>query len=230
MHQGAVRHRTEAPTIAMQNFAVSWVDLAILILLLVGMLRGRKRGMSAELLDIFKWAAIAVVAGLAYEPFGQMLSQTNVFSLLFSYVFAYVLLALVILLLFAYVRRRAGQKLMSSDVFGRGEYYLGMIAGAFRYACIIVVAMAFVNARYYSPAELLAQQRAQLEVLGSDFFPSWGEFQQEVFTKSCVGRFTKENLPVLLIKSTPAENKGLGQGNTIRSRRENAVNEAMSGR
>ena len=58
-----------------ENFSVSWFDFVPVILLLVGVLRGRKRGMSEELLDTFKWLLIVVAAGFAYQPLGDMLAQ-----------------------------------------------------------------------------------------------------------------------------------------------------------
>src|SRR5215813_6814790 len=106
------------------SYMVGWVDLLVVLLLVVGVLRGRKRGMSEELLDVIKWSLIVLVAGLLYEPSGRMFSQMTVFSLLFSYVFAYVFIAIVIFATFALIRNRIGDKLIGSDVFGRSEYYL----------------------------------------------------------------------------------------------------------
>src|SRR5881394_2125757 len=57
------------------DFSLSWVDCAVLILLVVGLWRGRKRGMSEELLDIVKWAIIVVAAGILYEPGGRFLNS-----------------------------------------------------------------------------------------------------------------------------------------------------------
>src|SRR5437867_4278949 len=133
------------------SFIFGWVDLLVVILLVVGVLRGRKRGMSEELLDVIKWSLVVLVAGLLYEPTGRWFSQTTVFSLLASYVFAYIFIAGLVIATFALIRNRVGDKLIGSDVFGRAEYYLGMVAGCYRYVCVMLVAMAFLNARYYSP-------------------------------------------------------------------------------
>ena len=54
---------------------VGWVDLLVVVLLVVGVLRGRKRGMSEELLDVIKWSLIVLVAGLLYEPGGRWLAN-----------------------------------------------------------------------------------------------------------------------------------------------------------
>jgi len=37
-------------------------------------------------------------------------------------------------------------QIIGSDVFGNAEYYLGMCAGAVRYACVTLVVLAFLNA------------------------------------------------------------------------------------
>src|SRR5215207_4696914 len=109
---------------ALSNFSVSWVDFVILLLLGVGLWRGRKRGMSEELLDIFKWAIIVVAAGWFYEPGGRLLAKASVFSLLSCYVFAYFLIAVLTFGVFALIRGSVGAKIVGSDVFGPGEYYL----------------------------------------------------------------------------------------------------------
>ena len=63
-----------------ETFSLSWVDVMVVALLGVGIWRGRKRGMSEELLDIVKWALIVVVAGFLYEPGGRFLtSMTSIF-------------------------------------------------------------------------------------------------------------------------------------------------------
>src|SRR5438876_11781531 len=98
------------------EFNFSWVDLAVALLLGVGLWRGRKRGMSEELLDIIKWVLIVVTAGFLYQPGGQFLAQmTSVFSLLSCYVAVYMGLALLIVLFFSMIRKSVGSKLVGSD-------------------------------------------------------------------------------------------------------------------
>ena len=58
---------------SIETLSLSWVDLAVALLLGVGLWRGRKRGLSEELLDIIKWTLIVLVAGLLYEPGGRFL-------------------------------------------------------------------------------------------------------------------------------------------------------------
>src|SRR5688572_15320868 len=145
----------------MSELPFNWFDLAVVVIIAVGVTRGRKRGMSEELLDVIKWVVILFACSHLYAPLGSMLANASVFSLLSCYVVVYAFVATVIALLFSAIRKQIGAKLVGSDFFGHGEYYLGMVAGGFRYTCILLVALAFLNARYYSPAELQAQVASQ---------------------------------------------------------------------
>ncbi len=203
----------------MNSFGLSWVDFAVALLLLWGVLRGRKRGMSEELLDVIKWGLIIVVAGAAYLPLGKMLSQLSVFSLLSSYLFVYVGVAALIFALFGFIRSKVGGKLASAEIFGNAEYYLGMMAGGFRYLCVILVGMALLNARLYSEADIRASIKYQDDNFGSHFFPTLPDIQQEVFKSSLCGKAIHTFIPVVLIKSTPSSSKDIrGTGTRVRAR------------
>src|SRR5687767_11559300 len=119
----------------MAYFSFSWVDFAVIIVLLVGVIRGRRRGISEELLDVVKWLGIVAAGCYLYAPLGEILSHKLPFSRLSCYVAVYVGVIIVFQTSFAFLRRQLGEKLVSSDAFGRTEYYLGMGAGAVRYAC-----------------------------------------------------------------------------------------------
>ena len=210
------------------TFSLSWVDLLVAVLLLVGIVRGRKRGMSEELLDIIKWVLILVVAAVLYAPIGQFLNQVSFFSLLSCYVGVYALIVLMLLLLFSIIRRSVGDKLVGSDTFGSAEYYLGMAAGLFRYACIVLVGMAFLNARYYSPAEVQAKSKYQQDNFGSSFFLTLPDLQKEVFVQSFTGRMAHDYLSMAMIRPTAGSSKDLNEGDNIARRREGAINEIMN--
>jgi len=211
----------------MRSFSVSWVDMLVVVLVMVGIWRGKKRGMSEELLDILKWVLIVAVAGLLYEPSGRFLATFNVFSLLACYVWAYLLIAFAVFLTVAFIRKHVGAKLVGSDVFGRAEYYLGMAAGGFRYFCILIVAMAFLNARYYSPEEKQASVRYQEDNFGTRMFPTLPELQDSVFDQSFSGRATHDYLNVLLIKPTAPADKSLSDERSMARRREGAIDQIL---
>ena len=189
------------------NLPINWFDLALLAILLIGIQRGRKRGMSEELMPLMKWVAIVVVCALLYAPVGQFISDSTVFSLLSSYMMAYFTIGLLIAILFASVKKAIGGKLLGSDIFGRGEYYLGMVAGLLRFFCILLVGLAFLNARGQSDQEIKAYERYEKDVYGNSFFPTTYRVQREVFQFSLGGKFIHQNLGFLFIKSTLPQSK-----------------------
>ncbi len=108
---------------AKMDFSFNWFDLCVLALLIVGIVVGRKRGMSVELLSVLQWLVIVVVAAMASGPFGKMLAEFSGFSPVFTYITAYLLVAIALKLVFVMVRRMAGEKLVSGEMFGSFEYY-----------------------------------------------------------------------------------------------------------
>ena len=214
----------------LETFGISWIDLIVLCVIIAGVVRGRKRGMSEELLDMFKWLLIVAAGSYLYRPFGEMLSQATLFSTYFCYLIVYVGIVVFFKLLFAALKRKMGDKLVGSDVFGSGEYYLGMMGGAFRYLCILIVALALLNARYYSPEELRSQAAYQETNFGTaGLFPTLSSLQSEVFNSSFTGTMARQYLGMLLIRPTPPEEKSMGANSIVRAR-ERAVNETFEKR
>jgi uncharacterized membrane protein required for colicin V production len=212
-----------------ENFSLSWIDFAVAVLLLVGVWRGRRRGMSEELLDIIKWALIVVVAGLAYQPCAHVLmSFTSVFSPLSMYVATYMALAIIIAITFGIIRKKAGAKLIGSDAFGASEYYLGMLAGAFRYGCIIIVGLAFLHAPLYTPEQLKAKAKYQQDNFGTTFFLTVPDLQQQVFKLSLSGKLIEAYLQPVLIKPTPGGGgEDLAGKDNVARARERSVNSSL---
>jgi hypothetical protein len=118
---------------------------------------------------------------------------------------------LLVMLVFAGIKRLMGGKLVGSDIFGRSEYYLGMGAGLVRFSCMLLAALALLNARYFSPLEVRAMEKFQDDVYGSNFFPTLHSLQASVFDKSLSGPWIKANLGFLLIKPTEPEKRDLHQ-------------------
>jgi len=131
--------------------------------------------------------------------------------LLFCYVAAYLTAGLVVLMVFAGIKRGLGGKLLGSDIFGKAEYYLGMGSGLVRFSCMLLAALALLNARYFSPTEVKAMENFQNDVYGSNFFPTLHTVQSAVFERSLLGPWIKENLSFLLIKPTEPENRQFKQ-------------------
>ncbi len=184
------------------NLPFNWFDLLIVVVVIVGMQRGRKYGMSEELTRLLKWLAIAVGCAFFYEPLGTAIASNSVFSLLAGFLMAYLGVGLVIAALFALLKRAAGEKWVGKDVFGRSEFYLGMMAGMIRFCCMLIAALALLNARAYNSAEIRADIKYQNDLYGSDFFPKFYSLQTQVFESSLAGPWIKQNLSFLLIKPT----------------------------
>jgi uncharacterized membrane protein required for colicin V production len=191
---------------------VNAFDLLLLGVVALGLARGRKRGMSEELLGVLQWLVIVLLCAVLYEPAGLFIGQfTTLFGRLSCFLVAYLGVALVVVGLFALLKRTLGGKLLGSDVFGRGEYYLGMSSGVVRAVCILIAGLALLNARYFSPTEVRAMEKFQDDMYGSNFFPTLHTVQATVFDKSLTGPWIKENLGFLLIKPTEPDNRELHQ-------------------
>ncbi len=211
------------------SFAYSWFDLAVVAVLVVGIVRGRSRGMSEELLDVLKWLAIVVIGGMVYRPLGHYVADYTHLGIASSYVVVYLGVLIVIRALFQWIKRLAGEKLVGSDLFGNGEYYLGMAAGAVRFACYIIVGMALLHARHVSADQLAADARMQQENFGDISFPTIGRIQQTVFKGSASGQFVKRYLEHELIVSTAAD-RNVRPAETLRRQRERTIDEVLGGK
>ena len=84
----------------LKSLNVSVFDGFFVVFLIVGIFRGRKRGISEELLDVAQWVAIVVGAALAYPLLGGLLIKYAYFPPLLGNVFAYIIAALIIVFLF----------------------------------------------------------------------------------------------------------------------------------
>jgi uncharacterized membrane protein required for colicin V production len=189
----------------LNSLPFNWFDLVLLVLLTMGFFRGRKRGMSEELLPVLQSLAIVIVCAFSYQPLGAWLASLAPLSLLASYVVAYVLTAIGVIIAFLLFKKMFHGKLIGSDAFGKGEYYLGMPAGVLRFACALIAGLALLNARLYSAEEISAYQKFQTEVYGSEYFPGLQVLQANVFERSLTGPPIRKYLSFLLIKRTSPE-------------------------
>jgi uncharacterized membrane protein required for colicin V production len=185
---------------------INWFDVAILVVLISGLYRGRRNGMSKEIIPFFQWLALVLVCGLGYEAAAPIFTNLGL-SKFASNVGGYVALFVVVLIPFMVLRRIFREKIGGSDAFKGSEYYLGMVAGMIRYFCILMVALALLNARHYTDAELKAKKDYALTWYSNDIFPDWNTLQTQVFVESLSGSIIKKNLGLLLIETPVAESK-----------------------
>jgi uncharacterized membrane protein required for colicin V production len=192
------------------TLSFSYFDIVVGVWLVVGLIRGRKQGMSQELLPMLKWLAVVGLAGSFYRPVSAFLRQSipGAFDLLWANLSGWLLIALAVSLVFTWLKKAAGEKLLGSDMFGSAEYYLGMLGGMVRFACMIVAVMALMNSRIVTREELAKEEAEQKKNLEDIRLPTFGTLQQAVLFQSFTGRFVKDNLSSVLIASvTPDQNR-----------------------
>jgi len=175
-------------------------------------------------------ASLAIVFGGAYlyPRFGQIIGNTTGFSPVTSHIAAYVIIASLILGLFMVLKRNFGEKLVGADFFGGFEYYLGMLAGSFRFLCIVVFILAILHGPRVSEEQLNRQLSAQNENLGSIYFPPFGSIQRHIFRVSLTGQTVKEHLQFALVTTDPSFSSQQREG--IGRRREREVNDVLGPR
>jgi hypothetical protein len=186
-------------------FPINFFDLLLVGVLIGGVYYGRKQGISVDLLGSSKWLTMLLACALIYRPLGVLLAQAASFGLLTAYLLAYLGTALLVLVLFSLIKKRVAPKLVGTDVFGRGEYYLGMVSGVVQFASILLIGLAFLNARAFTPAELKALEQYQEAAYGSSVFPNLHSFQAAVFERSLFGPWIQQDLGFLLIEPTAVD-------------------------
>jgi len=212
------------------HLAISWVDIITVILVLVGIMRGRKRGLSEELLDLFQWMVIVVGGGMFYRRLSAMIGTKEFVSQLAYSIISYILIALLVKLIFSMIKRRFGQKLVESDIFGRCEFYLGMVAGPVRFGCIYLFFLSMLHAPLYTNEYRSAKAKQDEYNYGDITFPSVMSVQDEVFKRSLTGQMAQQHLAMLLMQPASSESQKLRNDNSIAKRHEREVDAIMGGK
>jgi uncharacterized membrane protein required for colicin V production len=198
----------DMPNLALDNLPVNWFDAVVVGMLIMGLFRGRKRGMSKEILPLLKWVSLVLVCGIGYPMAAQLLVNTASLSQLPSCIFGYLLLAFVIVLVFKFLGWLLASRTVEHNFFGGGEYYLGMLSGMVRFACMLLAVLALLNAPYYTAQDIKKHDAYVKRWFGGglysgDYFPSMHTIQEQVFTKSFTGPYIKDYLGPLLIETAP---------------------------
>ena len=110
--------------------------------------------------------------------------------------------------MFKVLRRLLASRTAENNFFGGGEYYLGMLSGMVRFACMLLAVLALLNAPYYTAADIKKHDAYVKRWFGGglysgDYFPSMHTIQEQVFTKSFTGPYIKDYLGPLLIETAP---------------------------
>ena len=197
----------------MNNLPVNWFDVALLLVLGFGLFRGRKNGMTKEIVPTAEWLILVVAAGLGYSLLAHVYTSSCHMSVLLSAVLGYLTIALVVFLVFTAIKKTLVPRLTGSSIFGSAEYYLGMLSGMIRYACIVIFFLALINAKHYTAAEIAAKQAYNQRWYGGglysgNYIPDLRNVQDGVFKESFSGQYIKDYLGMMLIQTGP----GTGQG------------------
>lgn len=217
-------------TAVMGGLTVGWVDFVTLLVICIGIVRGRKRGLSEELLDTVMWVIIVIAGAFLYRVIGNFLIQKPILSLLTYYILSYLVVALAVKTIFVLIKRKFGQKMVESDMFGRLEFYGGMAAGSVRFLCMYLFALSLLHAPHYSE-EFLAQRAKEVDYnYGSDFFPHPCKIQKAVFQNSFTGKNTEKYLALLLIEQTDGSSRSVRDDTSLAKRNERKIDAIMNGR
>jgi len=179
---------------------MNWFDLAVVVWLIIGVFRGRKHGMSQELLPLVQWVGVVIVAGLFYLPIARPFAQRTGLTLLPCVLASYVFLGCLIYGLLGNLKEKLDAKFQEGDYFGSGEYYLGMTSGVIRFICILLTFLAVMNSRIITKAEREATLKMQQKNFEEIRFPTYGEVQNTVLFESSTGNFVRAYLPNFLIQ------------------------------
>jgi hypothetical protein len=215
---------------ALSRLSVNYVDFFVVVWLIIGLAYGRKRGMTQELLPTIQWLAIVIVAGIFYRPLALIVRQYCRFEMLWSNVFAYILIAFAVHLVYLWIKQLIHQKLIGTDIFGRGEYYLGALAGMVHFGCMFILVCSLMNSRIITRAELAKNDKAQGDAFSDIRFPTYGTVQQAVLFQSFAGTLIETNLNSVLI-ATVVTKGSPGKGpETLKQQQERMVSEILDGK
>ena len=147
-----------------------------------------------------QWLVLVPVCAFGYQMVGGFLMNLAHLDKFWSLMDAYLALALVVFVIFSGIKPDVAEKLVKSNFFKGGEYYLGMVSGVVRYACVLVFLMALLNARFFTPAEIAAANAADKQSLGGgvfagNYFPHLFTIQDWVFKQSFTGSCVKNEPP-----------------------------------
>jgi uncharacterized membrane protein required for colicin V production len=198
---------------SLDRLTFGWFDVALILILAFGLWRGRKRGMSRELLPVLMWLSFVGGGALGYPLLAEELVKTGYVRKVFGASFvertaanitAYLVITFLVWVLFAVLKNLFKTRVEGANAFGSSEYYLGMFSGMVRYACMVLFALALINAPVYSSEEIKARAAYNKRWYGGgiydgNYMGDLPSFQKSIFKDSIFGSLIKNNLALLLI-------------------------------
>jgi uncharacterized membrane protein required for colicin V production len=190
----------------MDNLPVNWFDFAILGLLGFGLFRGRKNGMTKEVIPTIQWICMVVTAAFTYPLVAQFFNGTCGLGQAWSGTLGYLVVAMVVWLFFSFIKKALAPRLEGSNIFGNSEYYLGMPSGMIRYGCIVLFFLALMNAPVYTAADIAATKAYNQRWYGGgmysgNYVPDFHGVQEAVFKNSFTGPYIKDYAAIMLVQT-----------------------------
>lgn len=194
---------------------------------MIGLFRGRKNGMSGELLLLIKWLLIVVGCAYAYAPVGAIVREFSSLSPEWCYRIAYLGAALVIAVVLNKLQTVIGDKLTGSDFFGGAEYYLGMLSGMVRFACMVIFLLAFLNAHIPTTVEVDRVNNRTEDLGPAQVNPL--KIERQILMSSYTGQFVREHMSKLLIApvTLASEKPDKAKADTIAAKKERMMDEII---
>jgi uncharacterized membrane protein required for colicin V production len=195
------------PAYSLEHLPFNWFDLTLIAVLLFGVYRGRKNGMSKEFLPLIEWLIAIVLATLFYSKLTDTLvNVANMKRATTAYVTGYLTIVMVVFLVFYFIKYSLKPKVGGSSIFGGAEYYLGMMGGMVRYACIATLFLALLNAPVYSTSDVASLRAYNKKNYGGglyegNYLPDIPTVQHSVFEESFLGHYIRDYCGVVLIHS-----------------------------
>src|SRR2546425_2670833 len=109
-----------APTtssMSLDHLSFGWFDVVLLAMIALGLFRGRKHGMTKEVLPMFQWVVIVIVCGLCYEMAGELYINLAKLGITEAYLLGYLSLAFLVFLLFVVLKKMLMPRLTGSNFF-----------------------------------------------------------------------------------------------------------------
>jgi uncharacterized membrane protein required for colicin V production len=188
---------------------LNWFDVLLVALLIGGFFRGRKNGMTREILPLFKWLAVVLICGFFHPVLAPFFANMFGVGTTASLIYGYLALAFGIIVVFLMFKKLLAPYTDEKSLFGSGEYYLGMMSGSVRFISILVVVLAVLHAPSYSEADIKAHDAYVKRWYGGglysgNYFPTVNTVQEQVLKGSFVGPYLAEYLAPILIETAPA--------------------------
>src|SRR5476649_984079 len=108
MIAAAIKTTQAVHSMSLDKLPFNLFDLVLVAVIGFGLFRGRKNGMTKEVLPMLQWVSLVVVCGLGYQMAGEMFINFTGWSRLTSYLSGYLALALVIFFIFMVIKHHFG--------------------------------------------------------------------------------------------------------------------------